>query len=202
MSNDKRNLVRRQTFDVRHNMKKDITIPEVENVFLAAVSEWNDDFMQKVWNVYLINDSDFKLESVMVVSKAFGTIDGEMKKTSLLRHAFVEVPSVSVVKVEMIEESVLALNNEFMLTYFIGQTLYDKKFTFKANFANDSEIEEVPILFVDGIIVKQTATLQEIYNKDKTPAICTAGVSILCDIVFLLATKWSCSNSEATSGLS
>jgi hypothetical protein len=27
------------------------------------------------------------IESVMVVSKAFGTIDGEMKKTSLLRHA-------------------------------------------------------------------------------------------------------------------
>jgi hypothetical protein len=25
------------------------------------------------------------MESVMVVSKAFGTIDGEMKKTSLLR---------------------------------------------------------------------------------------------------------------------
>jgi hypothetical protein len=30
--------------------------------------------------------------------KAFGTIDGEMKKTSLLRHAFVEIPAVSVVK--------------------------------------------------------------------------------------------------------
>jgi hypothetical protein len=35
------------------------------------------------------------LWKVMVVSKAFGTIDGEMKKTSLL-HAFVEVPAVSV----------------------------------------------------------------------------------------------------------
>jgi hypothetical protein len=34
-----------------------------------------------------MNDSDFLMESVMVVSKAFGTIDGEMKKTSLLRHA-------------------------------------------------------------------------------------------------------------------
>jgi hypothetical protein len=33
----------------------------------------------------------------MVVSKAFGTIDGEMKKTSPLRHAFVEIPAVSVV---------------------------------------------------------------------------------------------------------
>ncbi len=135
-------------------MKKDITIPEVENVFLAAISEWNDDFMEKVWNVYLVNDSDFNLDSVMVVSKAFGTINGEMKKTSLLRHAFVEVQPVSVVKIEMIEKSVLALNNEFMVTYFIGPTLYDKKFTFKANFENDSEIEEVPILFTDGIIVK------------------------------------------------
>lgn len=135
-------------------MKKDITIPEVENVFLAAVQEWNDDFMDKVWNVYLVNDSDFKLDSVMVVSKAFGTIEGEMKKTSLLRHAFVEVPAVSVVKVEMVEHSVLALNNEFMVTYFIGNTLYDKKFTFKSNFVNESDREEVPILFVEGIMVR------------------------------------------------
>ena len=135
-------------------MKKDITIPEVKNVFLAAVHEWSDDFMDKVWNVYLVNDSDFNLDSVMVVSKAFGTINGEMKKTSLLRHAFIEVPSVAVVKVEMIEESVLELNNEFMVTYFIGSTLYDKKFIFKSNFITESESEEVPILFVDGIIVR------------------------------------------------
>lgn len=135
-------------------MKSDITIPEVENVFLAAVQEWSDDFMAKVWYAYLINDSDFQLDSVMVVSKAFGTIDGEMKKTSLLRHAFMEVPAVSVVKIEMIENSVLALNNEFMVTYFIGNTLYDKKFIFKANSINETAVEEVPILFVDGVMVK------------------------------------------------
>ena len=135
-------------------MKKDIIIPTVENVFLAAVQEWSDDFMDKVWYVYLINDSDFQLDGVMVVSKAFGTINGEMKKTSLLRHAFVEVPAVSVVKVEMIENSVLALNNEFMVTYFIGNTLFDKKFTFKAQSITPDYVEEVPILFVDGVIVR------------------------------------------------
>ncbi len=135
-------------------MKADITIPEVENVFLAAVPEWSDDFMEKVWNVYLVNDSDFNLEGVMVVSKAFGTLDGEMKKTALLRHAFVQVPSVSVVKVEMIEKSVLALNNEFMVTYFIGNTLYDKKFIFRKNTVNEEATEEVPILFVEGVIVR------------------------------------------------
>jgi hypothetical protein len=135
-------------------MKSDITIPEVENVFLAAVQEWSDDFMEKVWYVYLVNDSDFQLDGVMVVSKAFGTIDGEMKKTSLLRHAFVEIPAVSVVKIEMVEKSVLALNNEFMVTFFIGNTLYDKKFIFKAQSINDADTEEIPILFVDGVIVR------------------------------------------------
>jgi len=135
-------------------MKKDIIIPEVENVFLAAVQEWSDDFMEKVWYAYLINDSDFNLDVVMIVSKAFGTIDGEMKKTSVLRHAYVKVPAVSVVKIEMIEKSVLVLNNEFMLTFFIGDTLYDRKFIFKANSITPDYVEEVPILFVDGVIVR------------------------------------------------
>ena len=135
-------------------MKKDIIVPEVENVFLAAVQEWSDDFMEKVWYAYLINDSDFLIESVMIVSKAFGTIDGEMKKTSLLRHAFIEVPAVSVVKIEMMEKSVLVLNNEFMVTFFIGDTLYDRKFIFKANSITPDYVEEVPILFVDGVIVR------------------------------------------------
>ena len=109
--------------------------------------------MEKVWNVYLVNDSDNDLHDIMVVSKAFGTLDGEMKKTSLLRHAFTEIPAVSVVKIEMIEKSVLALNNEFMVTFFIGNTLYDKKYIFKANSINEDNLEEVPILFEDGVIV-------------------------------------------------
>jgi hypothetical protein len=142
------------TYPIQNPMKKDIIIPEVENVFLAAVQEWSDDFMEKVWYAYLINDSDFDIDSVMVVSKAFGTVEGEMKKTSLLRHAFVQVPAVSVVKIEMIEKSVLALNNEFMLTFFIGDKLYDKKYVFKAHTINEETVEEVPILFVDGVIVR------------------------------------------------
>jgi hypothetical protein len=135
-------------------MKSDITIPTVENVFLAAVQEWSDDFMEKVWYVHLVNDSDFDLDSVMVVSKAFGTIEGEMKKTSLLRHAFVKVPAVSVVKIELLEKNVLLLNNEFMVTFFIDSTLYDRKYIFRANSVTPDYVEEVPILFVDGVIVR------------------------------------------------
>jgi hypothetical protein len=135
-------------------MKSDIMFPTVENVFIATVPEWSEDFGDTVWNAYLVNDSDFQLDSVMVVSKAFGTLYGEMKKTALLRHAYVAIPPVSVVKIEMIEKSVLALNNEFMVTFFIGNTLFDKKFIFKAHSIHEDFAEEVPILFVDGVIVR------------------------------------------------
>ena len=135
-------------------MKSDIIIPIVENVFIAAVQEWSDDFMEKVWFAYLVNDSDFKLDGVMIVSKAFGTIDGEMKKTSLLRHAFLEIEPVSIRKIEMIYKDVLVLNNEFMVTFFIDEVLYDRKFIFKANSITPDYVEEVPILFVDGVIVR------------------------------------------------
>ena len=121
---------------------------------MAAVQEWNDDFMENVWYVHLINDSDFNLDGVMIVSKAFGTIDGEMKKTSLLRHAFPEIPSVSAAKIEMIENSVLTLNNEFTVTFFIGNTLYDRKYIFKANSISDENTEEVPVLFKPAVIVR------------------------------------------------
>ena len=134
-------------------MKKDIIIPKSEEVYLAAVQEWNDDFMAKVWNAYLINNRSESLESVMVVSKAFGTIEGEMKKTSLLRHAYVEVPAQSAIKIEMITEDVLSLHNEFMLTYFVGATLFDKKFIFKANSINENATREVPVLEKNGVLL-------------------------------------------------
>ena len=134
-------------------MKKDIIIPKVENIFVAAVQEWNDDFMQKTWYAYLINDSDFKLENVLIVSKASGMIDGELKKTSLLRHAFVTVEPVSFVKIELMEDSVLVLDNEFMVTFFIDNVLHDKKYIFKAHSLHEDYTVEVPLIFKDGIII-------------------------------------------------
>lgn len=134
-------------------MRKDIVIPKVENVYIAAIQEWNDDFMQKTWYAYLINDGDYKLENVIIVSGASGMIDGEMRKTSQLRHGFIEIPAVSSVKIELIEDSVLALDNQFMVSYFIDNTLYDKNYVFKAGTIDEAKTEEVPLLFKDGILV-------------------------------------------------
>lgn len=135
-------------------MKKDIVIPKVEGVYVAALQEWNDDFMENTWYAYLINDSADTLETAIVVSSAHGLIDGEERKTSSLRHGFMEVLPNTAVKIEMIEESVLQLHNTFMLTYFKGNTLYDKTFTFTAGTIDNAQAVELPVIFKDGILAK------------------------------------------------
>lgn len=135
-------------------MKKDITIPVVENVYIAAMQEWNDDFMEKTWYAYLINDSDKKLETVIVVSNAQGELNGEMRRTSMLRHVFGEVFPDTAIKIEMIEQGVLQLENNFMVTFFIGNTLYDKNYIFKAGSIDEDNVEEVPVIYKDGVLIK------------------------------------------------
>ncbi|MES2485867.1 MAG: hypothetical protein V4581_07955 [Bacteroidota bacterium] len=135
-------------------MKKDIIIPIAENVYMAAMQEWNDDFMEKTWYAYLINDSKEALETVIVVSSAKGLLNGEERKTSRLRHNFAEIGPDTALKIEMIEGSVLALDNMFMVTFFKGNMLYDKSFVFKAGTINADNTLEVPVIFKEGVLVK------------------------------------------------
>lgn len=135
-------------------MKKDITIPKVENVYVAAIQEWNDDFMENSWYAYLINDSDVKLEMALVVSRAYGQINGEDRKTGTFRHAFKEVEPNSAVKIELLENNVLQLNNEFMVTYFQDGKLFDKNYVFRTNTINDRALTDLPVLTKRGILGK------------------------------------------------
>lgn len=135
-------------------MQKDISIPKVENVYVAAIKEWNDDFMEQTWYAYLINDNSQKLEMAIVVSRAYGTLNGEQRKTGTFRHVFKEVEPYGYVKIELLENNVLQLNNEFAVTYFIDNTLYDKTYTFRTNTINENAFVEVPCINKKGVIVK------------------------------------------------
>ena len=63
-------------------MKKDIEIPEVEKVYIAAVKEFNKEFGAEEWNAYIINEREEDLETVLIVTRGF---EGE-KQTSTMRH--------------------------------------------------------------------------------------------------------------------
>jgi hypothetical protein len=133
-------------------LKADIEIPEVKNVHVVAISQWNDDFLENSWYAYLINDTNQKLEMAMVVATAFGEINGEERKSATLRHAFSEVLPYTSVRIELLENNILQLNNTFSLSYFLSGKLYDKQFTFVANSIAKENITELPLLTDLGII--------------------------------------------------
>jgi len=135
-------------------MKKDIIIPEVENVFIVAIMEWNEDFGENSWYAYILNNTSEKLEMAMVVSNAIGMINNEERKTGSFRHAFNEVLPESAIKIELLENNVLQLNNHFMLTYFQNGKLYDKKFTFEAHTIKDENASNLEKINTFGVIGK------------------------------------------------
>jgi hypothetical protein len=132
-------------------MRKDIVIPKVEHVYVVAIQEWNDDFMENSWYAYLVNDTDALLEMAICVSRAFGKLNGEERKTGMFRHMFNEVQPNSAVKLELLENNVLELNNEFSLSFFKNGTMFDKKYLFRANTINIHATQELEILNKKGV---------------------------------------------------
>lgn len=131
-------------------MKKDIEIPEVKDIHLAAVKEFNEEFQSEDWNVHLINDGKKDVEMVLIVSRGYD----KNRETSVMRHKMERLPSKSFAKVEFLQEDVLQLNNEFRVSYFLDSKMYDRKFVFKKNTIRESSLKEIPLIPKKGILAK------------------------------------------------
>lgn len=131
-------------------MKKDIELPEVKGVYLAAVKQFNKDFQADEWNAYLINAREDLLEMVLIVSRGFS---GDAK-TSVMRHKVEKLPSNSFVKIEYLQPEVLALNNEFLVTFFAEGKMFEKKFIFSKNSINENALRDLPVIPKKGVLLK------------------------------------------------
>ena len=131
-------------------MKKDIDIPEVENVYVAAVKVYNESFKVEEWNAYLINDRDEALEMALIVSKGYDN----KKETSVIRHKLEKLPSKTFAKIEFIQEEVLALNNQFQVTFFADGKMFEKKYLFRKNSVNEKALREIPIIPNKGVLAE------------------------------------------------
>jgi hypothetical protein len=128
-------------------MKKDIDFPEVTGVKIAIAKSTND-LGESEWNVYLINKNLIALENVMIVSKGNESTDGNGRKTSTLRHMIPKIEEQSSAKVEAISPEVFSFYNEFWVSFFILNQLFDKKFVI-APF-NEFEISFIGELDIEG----------------------------------------------------
>ncbi|OMP32694.1 MULTISPECIES: hypothetical protein [Mangrovimonas] len=131
-------------------MKKDIQIPKVEEVYVAVVNEFNKVHQTQDWNAYIINNKDVDLDTVLIVSKGYS----ESKETPVMRHTLKMLPARSFAKIEFMPDELLALNNEFKITFFEGNTMFDKTYLFRKNTINKNALQTIPLMQERGVLVK------------------------------------------------
>jgi hypothetical protein len=131
-------------------VKKDIHIPKVENVYVAIVNEYNDIYKTQDWNAYIINEKHVDLDMILILSKGYS----ETKVTSTMRHKLYKLPAKSFAKIELMQEDVLQLNNEFKVTFFEGSRMFDKTYLFRKNTINLKALQTIPLMDKKGILNK------------------------------------------------
>lgn len=132
-------------------MKKDINFFPVEGVQIAIARKQNN-IGSYDWQVFLINKNDVPIKTVFVTSKGYGQKNEEEQKTSTLRHFFVEVLPGTHEVVETIMPDVFHLNNEYWVSYFIGEQIFDKKFIFVPDSIVEENLITIPALKLEGIL--------------------------------------------------
>lgn len=131
-------------------MKKDIDFHPVTGVKLAIAKEEKEG--KEEWAVYIINNNLIELNTLMITSKGYGTISGEIRKTSVLRHMIEELGAQCIAKVEPIDPALFGLNNEFWVSYFILDQVFDKKFIFVKGSMHQDNVSYIPEIDLYGVV--------------------------------------------------
>lgn len=130
-------------------MKKDIDFSPVTGVELVITRSENEGETQ--WDVYLINKNLIELETVMITSKGYGKIAGKEKETSVLRHMIEKIEEQSYARIEPIQPELFQLNNEYWVSYYILDQIFDKKFVFVPDSIQNDNLQYIPELDLMGV---------------------------------------------------
>lgn len=127
-----------------------LNIKPVKNIFVAVLPNNSVDFM----DVYIVNQNNQLIHNILITSKGYGILNGEERKTSVLRHHIDEILPENFAFVESIPKDLLSLNNEFWISYYINRQIYDKKFVFLTDSINEKNYINIPILNKIGVLHK------------------------------------------------
>ncbi len=111
-------------------MLKDLNIKPVEGLSLV-IAKTPEETGEHTFYLYLINENDYELENVMVMTEAFEHEDGSGKSTSKLRHFFDAVAPQGQQKIETVDPSVFGFHNRVWVSYYKDGEMRDRKFLFK-----------------------------------------------------------------------
>ena len=132
-------------------MKKDIEFLPVENVQLAVIREQKQ-VDEILWSVHILNKNEEEISNVLVASKGYGEKNGQKQSTSILRHFIEQVGSGESAIIEPIDPGLFHLFNEYWVSYYIGDQIYDKKFIFVPGSINPSNFSFIEMIQCEGIL--------------------------------------------------
>ena len=135
-------------------MKEGLFGPKVENVGVAVVQDFNEENIE-IFNVYLVNLRDDIMEGIIITSTGFGenANTGERVKTSTLRHCLEVMLPNEAAKIEPIMEDVFGLANEYLVSFWVNDVMYDKKYVFLPETISSSKMKEIPVLGKKGVMI-------------------------------------------------
>jgi hypothetical protein len=134
-------------------MKKDLPENIVEGVAIAVVLE-EEHVEARSWKVYVLNLRDSQIQNVLISSKGYGTINGEQVKTTVFRHFIGNLEANKFAAIELIDEKLFAINNEFWLSYYINGEIFDKKYIFLTESISESNFIRIPYINKPGVMIK------------------------------------------------
>ena len=135
-----------------YNMKLQELLNTGEGVSIAIVPDGIEN--DREWNVYVINTKNEEIKNVMITSNGYGEINNKKMQTSTLRWYFEKMAASSFAMVEPIMEEVFGLSNEYWVSYFANNVLYDKKFIFLPESIQEGNLITIPVIQKKGILIK------------------------------------------------
>ena len=82
-------------------MRKDIPTPKSEGVYVVVKHEVIDGDEQ--WSVHLLNENDFALDNILIVSTGYGKDKGKEQETSTRRQFHERLEPHSSMQIELIQ---------------------------------------------------------------------------------------------------
>jgi hypothetical protein len=135
-------------------MREELLGPKVEKVGVAII-EQIDEEGNTLYYAYLLNLRDDIMEGIIITSTGYGenVNTGEKIKTSTLRHSLEVLLPQEAAKIEPIMEDVFALSNEYWVSFWVNEVMYDKKFIFLPETITKDKMKPIPLLGEKGIMI-------------------------------------------------
>ena len=134
-------------------MKDELKGPKVEKVSLAIVEMMVEN--EKSYYAYLLNLREDIMEGIIVSSTGYGqnTKTGDRIKTSTLRHSIEVLLPNEAARIEPIMPEVFGLSNEYWVSFWVNEVMYDKRFVFPAESISEKNMQMLEILGQKGVII-------------------------------------------------